>query len=319
MRRTSLVLLALLIAGYSFTVAVGDDVKKDGEANPAAPRTTAAKTVASVPPIIAEYRKFRSEKFLPLQKDFSVEKFNEAVAGAKEFAARKDYPQPFQPLLYAVNFASQPAAVKADPKLTEKTIKDFIEFVNSDKFDHPEAVKKAAVAALERTAAQIKNVAKRSLGADLKLYGKNIDGSDFDWSSLRGKYVVVKFTATWCGPCRGEIPGLISAYEKYHDKGLEIVSVYVWERSKNKDDDNDLINDNIKEFAAKEKINWRIISEPLTLKAGGEKIGEFYGVQGVPTMLLIDKEGKIIDTAARGQHLQDKLAEIFDGKTTAAQ
>ncbi|GHT40916.1 hypothetical protein FACS189443_1940 [Planctomycetales bacterium] len=281
------------------------ELKYRQELDKVSSRSTSARPVSgggqTVPPVLVEYNKFAREEVYPLRKDFAIDKFNEAVAELKVWAAKKDLPRPERPLLLAVDIASQPAAAKLDPQLAGKTIKDILEFVESDQFDHPEAVKKSTVEAIEKNA-------RRLLGADLKLYGKNVDGSDFDWASLRGKYVIVKFTATWCGPCRGEIPGLISAYEKYHDKGLEIVSVYVWERG---NDDNDKLNDDIKEFARKEKIDWRIISEPLTLKAGGQKIGEFYGVQSVPTMLLIDKDGKIIDTAARGQHLQDRLAEIF--------
>jgi len=152
-----------------------------------------------------------------------------------------------------------------------------------------------------------------AIGSDLNLYGRTLDDKDFDWDSLRGKYVLVQFTATWCGPCHMEIPGMREAYKKYHDKGFEIVSIYIFERG-----DDPVAS--IKEHVAHEKLPWIILSETLTEKAGmfpeqqgWEKgYGEVYGINGVPKMLLVDKTGKIIMTQARGEALQAKLAEIFE-------
>ena len=133
------------------------------------------------------------------------------------------------------------------------------------------------------------------------LYGKTLDNEDFDWESLRGKYVLVKFTATWCGPCRKEIPSLLEAYEKYHDKGLEIVSVYIWE-----DEPNAVAT--VKQFVKQEKLPWIILSESLTAKAGQPPQGDAFGIPSVPTIALVDKEGKII--ALRADYKQ-KLKEAF--------
>ena len=137
---------------------------------------------------------------------------------------------------------------------------------------------------------------------DFFLYGKTIDDEDFDWESLREKYVLVKFTATWCGPCKGEIPGMLEAYQKYHDKGFEIVSVYIWEV-----EESDAVA-TVRQFVEQEKLPWIILSESLTAKAGQQPQGEAFGIKGVPTMVLVDKRGKIV--ASRNDYRQ-KLRKEF--------
>ena len=142
------------------------------------------------------------------------------------------------------------------------------------------------------------------VGSEFNLYGKTLDDEDFDWESLRGKYVLIKFTATWCGPCKREIPGMLEAYEKYRDKGLEIVSVYIWEREPN-------AVTTVRQTVEGEKLPWIIISESLTSKSGQPPQGEAFGIDGVPTMLLVDKEGKVLATEARGTRLQQELQKLF--------
>ena len=142
------------------------------------------------------------------------------------------------------------------------------------------------------------------VGADFNLYGKTLDDEDFDWKSLREKYVLVKFTATWSGPAMREIPGMLEAYEKYHDKGLEIVSVYIWEHG-------DSVA-KVKKFVEKEKLPWIIVSESPTTKSGQPPQGSNFGIESVPTMLLVDKGGKVLATDIRGERLKQELKKLFD-------
>ena len=203
-----------------------------------------------------------------------------------------------QPIQFILDLSNSLAVRTADPDCLRKTIERLIEFVQSDEMTASPEAKKEVVDLLQKHQ-------RRQVGFDPKLYGQTLDDKEFKWSDLRGKYVLIKFTATWCGPCRAEIPGMLEAYEKYKDKDFEIVSVYVAQR-----EDDPVAT--VKKMVEEEKLPWIILSEALTERAKQPKQGEFYAIRSVPTMLLVDKEGKIITTTeVRGEALQAKLAEIF--------
>ena len=179
----------------------------------------------------------------------------------------------------------------------EQIIKELTGYVQSPQCTVPAERKEGLIETLEKTL-------RLAVGADPKLYGKTLDDKDFDWESLRGKYVLIKFTGTWCGPCKMQIPGMLEAYKKYKDKGLEIVSVYIEE---NASDPVAAVKKDVEE----EKLPWIILSEELTKKAGQPGYREFYSMKGVPTMVLADKEGKIMIPSTHGDEWKAKLAEIF--------
>lgn len=117
-------------------------------------------------------------------------------------------------------------------------------------------------------------------------------------SSLRGKYVLLDFWASWCRPCRIENPNLVINYKKYHDKGFEIFQVSL---DKNKDSWISAIES--------DQLTWIHVSD---LQFWNSAAAKLYRVQSIPASFLLDKNGKIIAKNLRGDALEAKLSEIFD-------
>lgn len=120
---------------------------------------------------------------------------------------------------------------------------------------------------------------------------------DLALTSLRGKVVLVDFWASWCAPCRKELPNVKRAYEKYKNKGSEILGV-----SLDKDRDAWI------EAISKEGLTWPQVSD---LKFWQSEAVQVYAIQSIPYTVLIDKEGKIIATDLRGADLDKKLSEAL--------
>lgn len=157
-----------------------------------------------------------------------------------------------------------------------------------------------------------KQVASRSEGglARLALIGQlpdlkgvQLDGKPFDVAQLKGKVVLIDFWATWCGPCRAELPNVLKAYEQYHKKGFEVVGVSI-------DDDREKLDEFIKE----QPLPWTTLFNPDENTRGFEDpSARKFHVGGIPATYLVDPSGKLVHINVRGERLGELLKSYFPG------
>jgi thiol-disulfide isomerase/thioredoxin len=124
------------------------------------------------------------------------------------------------------------------------------------------------------------------------------EGEILNLTDLRGKYVLIDFWASWCGPCRMENPNVVRVYNEYKDKNFDIFSVSLdqdkgkWQKA--------IIADG---------LSWK--NHVSDLKGWGSVVVQSYGIKGIPHTVLIDPDGKIVATNLRGDMLERKLKEVL--------
>jgi len=130
----------------------------------------------------------------------------------------------------------------------------------------------------------------------LELTFTTVDGRKFDLADLRGKVVLVDFWATWCPPCVEEVPQLVETYEKFKDRGFEIVGISL---------DNDRTA--LEKFTAENKMTWPQFFDG---KGWDNELAQRFKIQSVPTMWLLGKDGKLADPAPRSRLEQAVTAAL---------
>jgi thiol-disulfide isomerase/thioredoxin len=126
---------------------------------------------------------------------------------------------------------------------------------------------------------------------------KDLAGQPLSLSKYKGKVVLVDFWATWCGPCRAELPNVVAAYSKYHDKGFEIVGISL-----------DQSEDALKSFLPENKVTW---AQFFDGKGWENVLAKKYGITSIPMTFLLDKEGKIVARDLRGPALETELERLL--------
>ncbi|AUP80516.1 TlpA disulfide reductase family protein [Flavivirga eckloniae] len=154
--------------------------------------------------------------------------------------------------------------------------------------------------ALRENAISAAHVAPGAQYVDLSFNDK--DGNPLKLSDYvaKGKYVLVEFWASWCGPCRLDIPHLKDVYELYNKEGFEIISVSM-------DEDHEAWLQAIEE----EQMPWLQVSDG---KGFDGAISEVYKIFGIPACFLIDPNGKIITDNMRGSYMDKRLIEMYGNK-----
>ncbi len=229
-----------------------------------------------------DYYKDRAKhkKYLELNRSFNYTMF-------KKFdSIRYNHPDPYARLL-AISYSDTRVSYDRELDTLEKELGTIPEIVM-----------------LRETAKKIelfmRNQQKVGVGKSIKDFSaKDINGVEFHLSDVlkENKYVLVEFWASWCSPCRAEIPYMKKAYEKYKNRGFEIVS-FTLDHEKHR-----------WEKATKEEgIPWINVGDMLAYKS---PVVKMYGVMGVPTNYLVDKSGTIIAFKLRREKLDQKLEELL--------
>jgi|GEM_PF-752315 len=138
----------------------------------------------------------------------------------------------------------------------------------------------------------------------LPIEGKDLAGKPVDLAQYRGKVLLLDFWATWCGPCVSSLPHLKQVYEKYHDRGFDILAISL-----------DMDAQQLKQFIEQERLPWRQVWDNQGLPNAQNPFGgpntRRYNLTGIPATFLIDRDGKIVRTTLTASSLEEAVVRAL--------
>jgi thiol-disulfide isomerase/thioredoxin len=134
-------------------------------------------------------------------------------------------------------------------------------------------------------------------GDPINLTFSAIDGSTVDLTTLRGKVVLLDFWATWCPPCREEVPNVVTVYNKYHSQGFEIVGISL-----------DQDRNSVSQFTANNGMTW---PEYFDGQGWGNSLARRFDIRFIPQMWLLDRQGRLITKDGRSD-LDGQVAALLN-------
>lgn len=196
--------------------------------------------------------------------------------------------------LYALGIASQTIPAEELKSMVDATAKRFPEHAGLAKIKSMMAVKTPEPAAgNDNTNSSYALLNKQA--PDLTM--NDVNGKPVSISSFKGKYLLIDFWASWCGPCRQENPNVVAAYNQFKNKNFTILGVSL-------DED----KASWQKAIAKDNLTWTHMSD---LKQWESAAVQAYGFDGIPFNVLVDPTGKIIASSLRGEELMRKLGEVL--------
>jgi thiol-disulfide isomerase/thioredoxin len=188
-----------------------------------------------------------------------------------------------------LDMAQEISVANDTPRFLDEVLEDLVRFLTSDRFERK-----------KENESFLRGYCRRMTGSPFELWGKTVDGNDFNWNDYKGKVVLIDFTASWCGPCREEMPNVVEMYNKYHSKGLEVVCIGYKDTT-----------DNLKKMIEEDKVTFPMISEELSEDNPRGLPSDYYGIRGIPNIFLVGKDGRIVAAELRGPRLRDSVEKQF--------